>query len=255
MRIDPVATVASLKKQTALQNEIESQFSKAINPLIKETDDRLSMIYRQSTLDTTAMRDIFYNPLDGLNTKAKQVLFPLADGLEKKSRALFEDQGYEFSSPATEFFQSVTARSLALFADWFLSTASRSFIEGRSFGLPLEVRGKGYYYSNGVRVYLRYAQKRTAGQTRFKLWKAKSRGIARQSFDVNRIFKEELAGVLKERGLDVADALDFVEQAKPKPTYTLLGKTAEEATRQPNTYIVSTQGRELTLPLITMEDF
>ena len=165
MRIDKVTTLKSLKAQTQIQNEIGTAFEKSLEPLIKEVDDNLENIYSKQPLDIVSLRQVFYDSFNGLNTQAELKLFPLAIEFENKSREHFENLGYEFESPAVQFFESVTARSLAIFAEWFINTASRSIIEGRSFGQPLETRrGKGYYYQDGVRVYYSYAKKRIAGE-------------------------------------------------------------------------------------------
>ena len=242
MLINRKQTLKSLKDQTQIQDQIETEFKAAIDPLIPEVDSQLRFIYGNNPLDTQALRNVFYNPLTGLNVKAEARLFPLAEVLEDKIRGQFETLGFEFESAAMDFFQSVTARSLYVFAEWFIDIASRSFIEGRSFGIPLEVRGKGYFYQNGVRVYFNYAKKRAAGETRRKLWKDKAQGTARQVFDPDKIFKEELAGVLKESGLDnIDDALSYIEPASPRPSYTLLGKKPAQASNQKNHFLVETK--------------
>ena len=247
MIVNRKKTLDSLRKQTRIQDLIEHDFSDALRPLVAPLDQDLNAIYSKTPLDIYSMDKLFHSE-GGFNEKAKDRLFPLAEGLERSIRWDFTDN-YEFESDAIEFFQSATAQSLSTFSKWFIAYASRQYIEGRSF----ELRNKGYYYYAGQRVYFSYAKKRVGGETRKKLWKAKAQGKAKVAFNADKIFSEELAKVLKSKGDNLIKADDYLVSAPQGNTYKILGKSPEQAAKQPSYLIVDTD--EGVYGLETMEGF
>ena len=243
--IDVYETLESLKEQTLLQNEIGDSYERAVRPLIPELDAKLRTLYKREKLDTIALSDLFHNPLTGFNEKAKERLFPLAFGFEKKIRAQWETIGLSFDSPATEFFQSVTARSLYVFAQWFVGIVHYEHSQNRAFRCvsllnELPESRRDYYYIDGVRVFKNFSKKRVSGETRGKIFRSKAKGIAKEAFDIEKMFDDALADVLKQYD-DLPDSLpakEFLKPAREGNQFTLLGKSVEAASKQPNNFIV-----------------
>lgn len=241
-------TLKSLKVQTQIQNEFGRRVENQTAPLIKEVDEQLSEIFAGKTLDKFALRAVFSNPLSGLNVRLQNMLFPLALEYEKKIREHLRSLGATFESIAVDFFQSVTARSIFMFSEWFVSQAEKTFVDSRAL---LETRGQGFYYRDGVKYYTNYSKKRITGETRKKLSKDKSS----IGLDTDQWFDEELAKLLKEKGASDRQVSGYLKKVSDRYKFNLMGKTPEQISSLENIFVVKpTDSRQL-VQFNTVEEF